>query len=372
VGGLAGVEVRVENDARLGELNGRSRDSCEMAGMTRKESKYKRLPGHSFYPGSVRSLWQGADHLLWVEAVFFKERYKRFFYSDIQAIVLHRTEAHMFWSCIWGALAALCGLIAMLVSGIPYVSGTFTVIFLLALTVNLALGPACTVHLQTAVQIQKIACLKRVRTAVKALALIRMGAETAQGPYTQVPGGQARGAKADDLALLTPGVAPAATAQDRQAVADEAFNPLLHQVLFGLLLVLGALGAVQLLLKSLIVALLTTLLHGTILIMAIVCLARWYRQLKETLMAKINWLTLIFITLVTLAGYGLYIAAAFSHPQINYHHWEMFKAMFRLQMAEHPLALAANLIYAGGSLLLGIFGLPLAARYKVGEKTGPA
>lgn len=334
--------------------------------MARKERKYKRLPGRPFTPFDVRSLWLGPDHLLWVESVFFKEHYKRFFYSDIQAIILQRTGTHLLWSLIWGALSVVFGLIAFLGPDVPYVSGTFTVVFLSALGINLVLGPSCSVHLQTAAQVQKISSLKRVRTAQKVMARIKAMVEAAQGPWKEQDGPELRAAaiKTVTAAALPAGLSPNPAIKGPGTDSEGSFNPILHQVLYVLLLTLGALGAIQLQLKNLPLAVVATLMHGSAQIMAIVGLARWYRQLKGTMISKINWIALVFLSILTIIGYGLYMTASFGHPQISYNHWAMFKEMFGLQYSDHFLALVGNLVYAGGGILLGICGLLSLRRKK--------
>jgi hypothetical protein len=331
--------------------------------MARKERKYKRLPGRPVTPFEARSLWQGPDHLLWVESVFFKERYKRFYYTDIQAVVLQRTGMHRFWSGIWGSLTLLCGLIASLMTGPPLISGAFTAIFLLLLVTNILLGPACKVYLQTAVQLHRISSLVRVRTARKTVDRIKTLVEAVQGPWDKnslKTGTASARASASKDSVTDP---PAATL-DRGLEAP--FKPLLHQILFGLLLVLGALGATQFQIKSLALAILETLLHLSVQVIVIVALTRWYSQIRGALIVKINWIALVFITIFSIIGYGLYLAASFSNPQINYYHWAMFKKVFELQWFEHPVTLVGNILYACGNLLLGIFGWLVLQRFSTG------
>jgi hypothetical protein len=329
--------------------------------MARKENIYRKLPGRPFSPFGVSSFWHGPDHLLLVEWAFFRERYKRFSYKDIHAVVMHRTRLHWVWISVWGALALVFGVIAYLVPGTPYVSGTFLVIFLAALAGNLLLGPSCLVFLQTAVQRQRIWTLRRVRTAAKAMDRIRALVEAHQGSWEKQKSVEAQKKQSAD-AKAPSRVQPAAIAD---AEAEKApvgpFNPLLHRVLFGLLLAMGVVGAVQLYLKNLPLGLLETLMHGGVQILVLVTLVRWYRHLKGTVIYKINWLALILIAFYTAVGYVLYFAVSFRYPEINYHNWAMFKKMFEIQTVDHPLALSGNLIYAGGSLLLGIFGI-LAVR----------
>jgi hypothetical protein len=329
------------------------------AHMARKERKYTRLPGRPLTPFEVRSLWLGPDHLLWVESVFFKEHYKRFFYNDIQSIVLQRTDTHVLWSCVWGVLAFLCGLIAYLVPDTPFISGFFLMFFLVLLIANIFLGPACTVYLQTAAQIQKISSLKRVKTARKAIVRIKMLVEAAQGawdPHKSVPQAQPALVPASANQVSSAPMAAGDPITDTAAEAAVPFKPFLHQTLFGLMMALGVVAAIQLQLKNLPLAALATFVHLAAQVMVIVALTRWYRQTTGTLIIKLNWVALVFISLFTIVGYGLYLAASFSNPQVNYHHWVMFKQVFELQWLENNLTLVGNLIYACGNLLLGCFG----------------
>lgn len=315
------------------------------------------MPGRPFLPFYTGSLWQGPDHLLWVETVLFKESYKRFYYSDIQSVVLQRTGTHLIWTFVWAALALLFGAIAFWVPGSPYVSGTFMAIFLAALLMNIIMGPGCSVYLQTAVQRQKIWSLKRVRTANKVMTRIKAFVEKQQGAWEKQKSMDAQKAALNSAPADSVGVPGISLPGTSEKVPQGPFKPLLHQILFGLFLVMGIFGCVQILLKNLPLGLMETLIHGAVQIMVIVALVRWYRHLKGTMIAKINWLALAFVVIQTAIGYGLYFAVSFQNPEINYHHWAMFKKMFELQMTDHPMALAGNIIYGGGSLLLGAFGL---------------
>ena len=193
--------------------------------------------------------------------------------------------------------------------------------------------------------------------SAKAMDRIRALVEVHQGGWEKQKSVEAH--KEQLAAAKAPSqVQPAAIAD---AEAEKApvgpFNPLLHRALFGLLLAMGVLGVIQLYLKNLPLGLLEALMHGAVQILVIVTLVRWHRHLKGTVIYKINWLALILIAFYTVVGYVLYFAVSFRYPEINYHNWAMFKRMFEIQTVDHPLALSGNLIYAGGSLLLGIFGI---------------
>lgn len=334
--------------------------------MAPRERRYRKLPGRPLTLFDTKRLWQGDNHLLYVESLFFRESYKRFDYNDIQTVWLRRTGTHWVWSFVWGALTLLSGLIAFLVPGPPYVSGAFLAIFLLALVANLLMGPSCVVYLQTAVQLQKLASLKRVRTAGKVMTRIKSLVEERQGPWERNKSLEAQKTvlRTSKREAVQPSDAVAYGAAERDEAPKGPYKPMLHQILFGLFAMLGVLGAIQLYLKSLPLGLLETLVHAAVQILVIIALVRWFRHLKGTLIAKFNWLALIFIVVQTMIGYGLYLLVSIRNPEINYHHWAMFKMIFEIQMSDHPLALAGNIIFTGGSLLLGTFGLLIVQRDK--------
>ncbi len=325
--------------------------------MAPKKKTYQRLPGRAFSLIAAQKLWQASDHLLWVETAMFQERYKRFYYQDIQALVLCRTNHHLAWSFLWGAFALLFGIVAMSVSGTPYVSATLVIVFLLLLAMNLAMGPGCQVRLQTAVQVQQLKCLRRVRTANRAMDRILALIETAQGrldlealPASTVPT-QAASLPATNATSHT------LVSQARMDSTVGAFNPVWHRILFALLLAMGVIGLVQLGLKSLSVGIIEILLHTAAQVLVIVALVRGFRYLKGTLLAKISWLSLSMLILASAASYILLIAIIMRHPEMANNNWELYKVGFEIGSSDTPIMLALNLFFTFGSLLLGPLGL---------------
>ena len=53
---------------------------------------YQRLPGTRRTPFRRATLWLGADHILSVNSARFSEEYKRYYFKDIQAIVVRQTS----------------------------------------------------------------------------------------------------------------------------------------------------------------------------------------------------------------------------------------------------------------------------------------
>jgi hypothetical protein len=129
------------------------------------------------------SLWLGADHLLFVESNGYTEAYKRFYFRDIQALVVQKTQK----AAIINAVLAI-----PLVLILPFALGTQALglkiflfslagLFALILLVNLLLGRTCRCFLRTAVQIEQLPPLDRLGRAQKVFARLRPLIAAAQG-----------------------------------------------------------------------------------------------------------------------------------------------------------------------------------------------
>lgn len=145
------------------------------------EEKYQRLTRvHPRTQSGVgltaySSLWLGSDHLLCIDTNGYTEKYKRFYFRDIQAVVLRRTNLWIGWAAIFGGLSMLFGLMA-LSSGevsVNWVFGILAGAFLLAMVLDLVAGPTCVCQLRTAVQTEELAGLGRVRRAQRVLGRLR-------------------------------------------------------------------------------------------------------------------------------------------------------------------------------------------------------
>ena len=135
---------------------------------------------------SRSSLWVGPDHLLSIDTTGYTERYKRFHFRDIQAIIIRRTESWKVAGLVFGLIALLLGMIA-LATGEPVVGwifGPLAGLFALAFALNLAAGPSCAAFLRTAVQTEQLVSLKRLRRARRALERLRPAIAAAQGQMT--------------------------------------------------------------------------------------------------------------------------------------------------------------------------------------------
>ena len=138
---------------------------------------YKSMPGQGSNAIARTRLWEGPDHLLFVTSWPSGEGYRRFFFRDIQAIIVRRTPRRMWINIILLVLALISTAPILAFSdrdpaslAAAGVVGGFWFLFIL---VNSLFGPTCETLIQTAIQTERISSLGRLRTAQKVLARIQ-------------------------------------------------------------------------------------------------------------------------------------------------------------------------------------------------------
>lgn len=132
-------------------------------------------------PGLRTKLYLGTDHLLLVEQLILVERYKRFYYRDIQAITAAQSSRWLVFAGLWGFLTLLAALFFFVHNPIALIAGTiFTGLFGFVFVHNFIQGPTCIVRLRTAVQAHRIAPLERIRDFRREMETIEPLIRTAQ------------------------------------------------------------------------------------------------------------------------------------------------------------------------------------------------
>ena len=133
------------------------------------KDRYKRLCSawHVFYR---YTLWSGGDHLLHIATGIFIEDYKRFYYRDIQAFIIHKTNSWLVWNLVLTFLAALSALLTYALDDIQRLGpGIVTILLVMIAFTSFIRGPGCVCYIQTAVQKQKLRSISRIRKAQKIL-----------------------------------------------------------------------------------------------------------------------------------------------------------------------------------------------------------
>jgi hypothetical protein len=191
-------------------------------------SPYTKLPGKARTLVTTSRLWLGDDHVLLVKSTRIVEEYRRFYFRDVQAIVIRRT---MHFHYGWAAFLFFVSLLTARLSA--EILGVFAVVTASGVFLWLR-GPACVCHLYTAVQKEQLDSLHRLKTAERVVKILRAHIEERQGAIASMP---------DFAVQVSPPPLPVSRSEVRPAVPAST-TP--HIALFALLLISASLVALAL------------------------------------------------------------------------------------------------------------------------------
>jgi hypothetical protein len=324
-----------------------------MAGET---SIYRRLPGKKkgFLIG-YHTLWQGSDHLLQIYSRLGVEDYKRFYFNDIQAIIVCPTAAGKIQNLILGVLAGLFGLLSVIAGGglsffFTIISGALAFILL----INFFKGPTCETYLMTAVQTEKLHALHRIKIAQPVMDQLRSFIEQRQGRIDPEA--------VDRLSVrIRPAGAhtPHTLPNDGQPIHRQPKHEKgrVHLLLFALLVLEGLMAAAGFLARHVVLTLMSSgimMLSGICVVLALV--KQHESNLKPTL-RTLTWAALGWVCFSFAVGYIINVGLAFRHPGILQNQWELFKLFSSSTPWENPLMLIAGIVDLSGAAFIGIPGL---------------
>jgi hypothetical protein len=242
--------------------------------MTAKKSIYLKLTGRRRGIFGFTQLWIAADHILLVTSSRFVEQYKRFAFADIQAIVITSGPDRFLWqlvaltaSVVWTLLVfAVSALFAKWFFGI---TGAIALGFSIA---DIARGPRCRCHLETAVSRELLPPVCRIRAAQKFLNRLRPAIESVQGALAPEQAG----------AIASSPDAGAQPFSPPEIVHQPGYLP---EVLFGLFLVNAILFVLSQRLPAQVEGILPTTVFGEVVIVIVALIRRSNRDPRRVIYA---------------------------------------------------------------------------------------
>jgi hypothetical protein len=291
--------------------------------------------------GTRSTLWKGKDHLLSITYTYGTERYKRFYYKDIQAFVTRKTVSGKIQNIAMGAMAVFFGVLAYGIDAPEglWIFGILSALMALLLLVNVILGPTCECRIQTAVQKEKLKSLHRWKTAVKALKMILPLIHVAQG-----------GLSVQELqsGRHTLPVGGADAASPETVLPAERRQGKIHTVLFGVLLILGLVIAFKFYQQHLAVVILEMILGLGTAVLVILALVRQHQSVAAGSLRIMAWISLGYMGVYLLGVYLIFMFVTFRHPAIAYDQWQLLKIFGGMPPDGHPLLFGINLFAAFG------------------------
>lgn len=346
--------------------------------------EYRRLPGRGLrqigripLARTSSRLYLGPDHLLSIDSSGYAEQYRRFYYADIQAILIRKTDLGRTWNFVWSVLALVSGLLALGVGfAAAIVFASVSAASVLSLLINLARGPTCQAHLRTAVHLEEMPSVNRLPIARKVLAAVKPRIEEAQGVLAPEVLAERLAQGATGAAVALPeraGKSVPWAVPSRVPTVTSSYAGGWHRGLFALLLVDGAETALLLFLQHVSVILLASLLTGILSIVAILAVIRQQGSALSRLAKGIVWATLGYLGSNFVLGNVVLVVLSAQEPGIASDQWRYLQLLAEMDPFETPWYLGLLGYSIVTSTCLGLTGL-LALRYgqNTGSLAGPA
>lgn len=325
------------------------------------ESRYEKLAKKNIPLMMGRSsLWLADDHLLSVRNRAYTEEYKRFYYRDIQAIVVRKTITGIIITFLF--VLMLLALIVLFAngwnkgweSGFMIFGGIMIGFFFVLLLIHMLRGPTCSVQIRTAVQTEKLLSLDRLPVALKAIRKLRTQIESLQGT---IP--------VEQLSRI-----PNASAPMFQPVAQVESGPLtnesgsVHAATFMLLLFDAALSFITIFYRNKGLYLLNACLFTSILICVVVALIRQRNSDLSGELKKMAWSIFGYLWVAAFLAYIYSLYAGISRSFAPRTQWELIDVMVDQSPLQSTPLLALHVFSIVCSLGFGVAGLLIYFQFR--------
>lgn len=334
--------------------------------MKKKRKLYTRLPGVTYSNFGRYTLWQGPDHLLHMYSNGMNEEYKRFYYQDIQGMVITKTRKAavtqafilgFFLLTVWFAwwcwnqdLTPASGFLSVM-------AGVFLA-FLLNLLIK---GPSCECRIITAVQNEKLKAVSLLRHGRKLMVKLKPLILDAQGVMDQADLPKALNVLAENRQGAAHTVHSGVHAQpDVPTEKDDGKSRLLHLVVFSSLAAYAVLVTLGLPQRSL------ALVSGSYLFLFVAGLgatgALTVKGLnRSAALRKMVWAGLIFVLAAFIQSYGemmiLYFVNTANDPGTLMDQGLMFRRYYSLRPLDYRLVTGVDGVKIFMAAAIGIPGL---------------
>ena len=313
---------------------------------------YRKFSGRRGGLAAYSSIWLAVDHMLVCEDSLFIERYKRFYFKDIQALTVKKTDKSFIVDLVFFVLTmASFWFLAHAAKGWNIFWGIIAALFFFNLVINIFKGQNCKVFVQTAVQEEELKGLDRVKKFEKFLKMIRPLIQSFQGEM-------------DPQILETKYEEYFEKAQRAQAHSsqDKEQDSLLHTALFLLFFVWSFLIGAAYFFNNGILHAMVIIIYAVLVILNILAVVKQLRINIKPAIRVWAWVSMASMGIFLMMGYIALIIfgmeSAKSHRDLD-----LYSNMDILRyLPDNHIGKAIILIAFVVALLLGIVGLLLSAR----------
>lgn len=315
---------------------------------------YKKFGGRIGNLTSNSFIWLAGDHMLVCEDSQFIEKYKRFYFKDIQALIVKRTINSLITSIVLFILTAgSLWFLAHARKGWNIFWEILAGIEFFILMVNIVKGQSCLTYIQTAVQKERLKGIKRVKRVEKLLKSIGPLIRSFQGEIDpQLFEAQYEG-------LLE-------KAQKAQALQPPPIeqDSLLHTVLFFVFLIWSLLVGAVYLYSNVVIYIVILVIYAILAILSIMAVVKQTRIKIKPAIRNWTWGALVVMVVSLILGYfTLCFAIGFTSTRASHDvdPYSMTMDILKYIPDNHVIRTIILIVFYT-SLLIGIVGVFLSAR----------
>ena len=290
--------------------------------MAIQENQYQRLPGRGFVSDR---LYLANDHLLRVNSNGMTEHYRRFYFTDIQAVVISLTDWQKVWTAIHLVICALfiIWLLAVENTAGRVVLGCISLFFGVNFLINALRGPTCQTQIQTRIGAESLPSLKRLRNARRVIDLLSLRIQDAQGDLNpeEIP------QKLAGFGMRAGSFQRTAPARAASVPKTNSYRGGLHVWAFSVFLVEAAALAMNIFLPGILAALLMLVTLFAAAGLVIISLIKQSGSALSAALRTVTWAALAHVVLCLVGGYMLIVATIIDNPKIAGDQEALFIAM---------------------------------------------
>ncbi|MBN4074096.1 hypothetical protein JYT61_00895 [bacterium AH-315-E10] len=344
--------------------------------MEKPTIQYKKLPCKSTFKGLVSlsyanyKLYMADDHILSLELSGYAERYKRYYFSDIEAIMIQPNYYRMIHNIIYGIIFALIGLVLLIAHsdsdsdafvGLFIFFSPFLFILIVLIILNTFRGMGCKTSILTRTSSEQLKALDRVKKAQKIIPQISEHIVAVQG-YIDFENSQPM-----DIPLqsLNTGKIPSKKERDQEG-SEKIFSDYTgrwHKILYPVLILYSMLIFAHVAMHNMFMDIVHTLTLISIFIIIIIAVAKQGKSNLHKPLRFATWSTLCsYIVIFGLMYIALLIGAfentsMFAHPRLADVYRAFICTIDDIQTFDNVFAILCTFFVVIVNLFLSCYGL---------------
>ena len=318
---------------------------------------YKKFSGKKRNFIGIDRIWIGPDHLLMVESTGISEKYKRFFFKDIQAIRLLKTKTTLYSLIFVSSLFLLTAAL-----GVWSWNGTSQELVIFPALICLVLlyylirlfiqGPSCECWIYSSVQKEKIKPVTKVKTGKKLLGLLVPKIEALQGTLS---------AEAFKERKERVTAKPSAILKHVTPTPLKKISKVWHRMLFLLLMIHGVFLALTLLFHPPVMLITIGVLGLVVLLLSTIAVVRQAGSDISRRIKAISITALVVLVLGSVSGYieymFFYMTNIETWARASHNQWEVIKLISEINYFDYPILLGKEIVLILIYFCLGATGL---------------